>query len=98
MIGEIDLTNCEDKVKTLHEFIFEKRDRCGGMLMSLIIPPALKSLMYNVKTEPSIPDSEHFYFYGWYNVCFCEIYIDTSLTDSFYLIGNNKTAKLKVKK
>jgi hypothetical protein len=96
MIGEIDLTASDNKIKTLNDFICEKRDRCGGLIMSLIIPPAFKGLMYNVTTKPTVPDSDHFYFYGWFDICQAEIYVDTTLTDSIYLIGNNKTIKIKV--
>lgn len=96
MIGEIDLTGKENKAKFLCDYLYELRDRCGGLIMFLLIPPAFKELMYNVKTEPSIPESDHFYFYGYYDVLRGDIYVDTSLTEWVYLVGNTKTVKIKV--
>ena len=72
------------------------RDKSGGLVMSLIIPPAYKDLMLNPKLEDSLDESLDFYLYGWYNQFNFPIYVDKSLTDTIYLIGNHKSNKIKV--
>lgn len=86
-----------DKVQGFQRFLYGIRDKSGGLIMSLIIPAHCKDLiMPNTKIEEMIDESEDFYLYGWYNQHSFPIYIDKSLTDSIYMIGNTKTHKIKV--
>lgn len=89
---ELDLK--VDKVKAFQDFILEERNKCGGVIISIIIPPNLKDVMFNVKQEAE--SNEDFYLYGWYNQFRFQIYVDNTLTDNFYVIGNYKTLKFKV--
>lgn len=85
-----------DKVTGFQVFLNEIRDKSGGLIMSLIIPPSCKDLMLNPKIEEIVDESQDFYLYGWYNQHSFPIYVDKSLTDTIYLIGNNKSNKLQV--
>lgn len=85
-----------DKVQGFQKFLYEIRDKSGGLVMSLIIPPAYKDLMLNPKIEEIIDESKDFYLYGWYNQHGFPIYVDKILTDSIYIVGNNKSNKIKV--
>ncbi len=97
MIRELDLTDSQNQPKDIHDFIYSERDRMGGCVIALIIPPNLAGLMYNVKLNmEGIP--QEFYFYGWYNVFHFEIYVDTMMSaDVMYLVCNMKSMKVKVK-
>lgn len=85
-----------DKVQGFQKFLYELRDKNGGLVMSLIIPPAYKDLMLNTNIEVVIDESQDFYLYGYYNRHGFPIYVDKSLTDHIYMIGNTKTTKVKV--
>lgn len=85
-----------DKVQGFQKFLYEIRDKSGGLVMSLIIPVAYKDLMLNPKIENLIDESKDFYLYGWYNQHSFPIYIDKSLTDSIYIIGNLWSNKIRV--
>jgi hypothetical protein len=85
-----------DKVTGFQAFLYGIRDKSGGLIMSLIIPPTYKDLMLNPKIEELLDESSEFYLYGWYNQNGFPIYIDKTLTDSIYLIGNYKSNKIKV--
>jgi len=85
-----------DKVTGFQAFLNGIRDKSGGLVMSLIIPEAYKDLMLNPKIEDLLDESTDFYLYAWYNQHGFPIYVDKSLTDTIYLIGNNKSNKIKV--
>ena len=85
-----------DKVQGFQKFLYELRYQSGGLVMSLIIPPAYKDLMLNTNIEGVIDESQDFYLYGYYNQHSFPIYVDKSLTDHIYMIGNVKTSKVKV--
>jgi hypothetical protein len=84
-----------DKVQGFQKFLYEMRDKSGGLIISLIIPQSCKELMLNPKLET--PDeSKDFYLYGWYNQCSFPIYVDKELTNSFYVVCNLWSNKAKV--
>lgn len=85
-----------DKVTGFQKFLYEIRDKSGGLVMSLIIPPVYKDLMFNPKLEEGIDETKDFYLYGWYNQHTFPIYVDNSLTDSIYVVCNLWSNKVKV--
>lgn len=90
-----DVTKAE-KVTGFQSFLNEVRDKSGGLVMSLIIPSSCRDLMLNPKLEDNLDESQEFYLYGYYNQHSFPIYVDKTLVDTIYLIGNNKSNKLKV--
>ncbi len=94
-MNTFDVTKA-DKVTGFQKFLYELRDKSGGLVMSLIIPPAYRDLMLNPKLEDPLDETQDFYLYGWYNQHSFPIYVDKTLTDTIYLIGNNKSNKIKV--
>lgn len=93
---EIFDVNKADKVTGFQLFLNDIRDKSGGLVMSLIIPEFYKDLMLNPKLEDPLDESQDFYLYAWYNQHSFPIYVDKSLTDTIYLIGNNKSNKFRV--
>ena len=91
----IDLSQSQSKINDLSIFLNAIRDRSGGIIVAIIIPPALKEHMLNVLVEQEQEDE--FYRYGWYNQFGYAIYIDKTLTDQGYLTCNGRTVKFKVK-
>lgn len=92
----LDLANNPDKVKAFQDFVFKIRDDCGGIIMHLVIPPSLKSLMHNLKTEEGFDETNEFYLWGWYDGFKFTVYVDKTLIDSVIVFCNYKAAKIKV--
>jgi|SRR5581483_7890608 len=92
----LDLTNEQDKIETLKQFLNTTRNILGGVSMYLIIPFNFINLMYNVTIEGNLDDPDEFFYLGCYDDFRIPIYIDRTLTDSFYFFGNVKGKKVKV--
>jgi len=85
-----------DKAQGFQTFLYGIRDKSGGLIISLIIPPTLKDMMMNFAAEEPLDENQDFYLYGWYNQFSFPVYVDKGLTDCIYIIGNTKTSKVQV--
>lgn len=94
-MNTFDVTKA-DKVVGFQKFLYEVRDKSGGLVMSLIIPPSYKDLMFNPKLEEPLDETQDFYLYGWYNQHSFPIYVDASLTDTVYIVCNLWSRKVKI--
>lgn len=84
------------KTNEFEPFIHKIRDANGGLVMSLIVSPSYLDWMSNIKVEEFKDDHQEFYLYGWYNKFSFPVYVDKTLVECMYLIGNTKTTKIKV--
>lgn len=89
------LTDKPEKPLFFKNVIFNARNRLGGLIMSIIIPPSLTHLMTDVELEEK-PSNTEFYLYGWFEKHKFSIYIDETLNDDIYLICNYKNMKFHI--
>lgn len=80
--------------KELFDYLLQLRNECGGIAICLIISSNFKELMHNIKVEEDLKESEDFYFYGVYDNYRFFVYVDKTLINCMYFVGNNKTRKI----